>query len=1005
MVVSDSGDLDNDNLTNIENITIVGDVESNSSLKLYLNTVLIDTISEDLIASATFTYTFSSGQLVEGANQITAVATDKAGNVSAASTALTITLDKTISQPGLPDLADASDTGENNNDEVTSDETPIFTGIADSDAHITIRVNGEPINTVDADAGGNWSYTFAQGEIQTGVQRVDVTATDVAGNQSQPSEDLTIWLNVAPTQPAAPNLQTDSDSGSINTDNLTNIGECVIDGKADADRTVEIYNDTSLVGTTTADNNGFWQYTFASGDLAQGDNEITIITEDSSGLRSSTSYPLTITFDTTAPTAPLPDLQPSSDTGMSDTDDLTSDQTATIAGTTESAALVDLYHNEEYVTRLTATSAGGNWSYTFAPGVMIEGENEIYIAVTDVAGNVSQPSEALTVILDIQQDDPDVPIVTPDTDSGSSEIDGLTNDSECEILGTVKANSSVEILVSGQTVGTVAADEQGGWQYSFHENDLEEGMNPIEVVSTDPVGNVARSPILELTLDATPPVIYNYFPLGTHTQTTQTIELYVHGNDLDALATGDTSGYLLYGSGGDGTFGDGNEWTIPISSVTVEAMTGLVQLNTSVVLSDDTYQLIVDPDVSLRDEAGNPAQLNLSAAYDPDGLFLFDEQSQIVFIFAIDTAGPPAPQSPQIDPAYDSGIDNSDNITNVTAPLVTVSAESEVAVEIICNGVSAGFANETEPGRYRLFLDSTLIREGENLLLARAFDSLGNSSELSELQTVRYDSQGPQVTAIVVDSLWYDAGPTQISIVLNEANIDPDSVMNDNNYVLLASGGDGTYDDGNETVITLSGISYNSSTQSIVLAMPQTVTGTSELGHDDYKLVVLAESSIADAAGNVLDQGADQEFSVVQTKIIYANESYRFATEDGKTVTVALSGAGQARILTGESVGLENTIEQIILRETIENSILWVSAAGGSSPFTIGRILADAPMRMILANQAQITEQISFQEQLDYLYVGDIDDGTQISIVTAADGAGGLRIYAGAIGDDVDIEI
>ncbi|MCK4628863.1 MAG: hypothetical protein KAT56_07655, partial [Sedimentisphaerales bacterium] len=171
VVVSDSGDLDNDNLTNIENISIVGDVESNSSLKLYLNTVLIDTISEDLIASATFTYTFSSGQLVEGANQITAVATDKAGNVSAASTALTITLDKTISQPGLPDLADASDTGENNNDEVTSDETPIFTGLADSDAHITIRVNGEPINTVDADAGGNWSYTFAQGEIQTGVQR------------------------------------------------------------------------------------------------------------------------------------------------------------------------------------------------------------------------------------------------------------------------------------------------------------------------------------------------------------------------------------------------------------------------------------------------------------------------------------------------------------------------------------------------------------------------------------------------------------------------------------------------------------------------------------------------------------------------------------------------------------------------------------------------------------------------------------------------------------------
>ncbi|MCK5270045.1 MAG: hypothetical protein KAJ46_04640 [Sedimentisphaerales bacterium] len=1007
VAISDSGDLDDDNLTNIENITITGNVETNSSLELYLNTVLIDTISEDLISSATFTHTFSSGQLTEGSNQITAVATDKAGNVSAASTALTVTLDKTISQPGLPDLANESDTGENNDDEVTSDETPTFTGLADPNTHVTIRVNGEPINTVDADAGGSWSYTFVQGEIQTGVQIVDVATTDTAGNQSQPSEDLTIWLNVAPTQPASPNLQSDSDSGSINTDNLTNIGECVIDGKADADRTVEIYIDSVPEDTTPADSNGFWQYTFASGNLAEGDNEITIITEDSSGLRSSASYPLTITLDITAPTAPLPDLQPSSDTGMSDTDDLTSDQTSTIAGTTEPSALIDLYHNEGYVTRLTATSGGGNWSYTFAPGIMIEGENEIYIVVTDVAGNVSQPSETLTVILDIQQDDPDVPTVTPDTDTGSSETDGLTNNSTCDIFGTVKADSSVEILVSGQTVGAVAADEEGNWQYAFESGDLDEGMNAIEVVSTDPVGNVARSPILELTLDTTPPVIYNYFPLGTHTQTTQTIELYIHGNDLDSLSAGDTSGYLLYGSGGDGTFDDGNEWTIPISGVTVETITGLVQLNTSVVLSDDTYQLIIDPEVSLHDEAGNPAQLNLSAAYDPDGLFLFDEQSQIVFTFAIDTAGPPAPQSPQIDPDYDSGIDDSDNITNITAPLISVSAEPEVSVEIICNGVSAGFASETEPGLYRLFLDSTLIREGENLLLARAFDSLGNSSELSEITTVVYDSEGPLAAAIVVDELWYDEGPTQISIVLNEANIDPDSVLNDNNYLLLAAGGDGTYDDGNETVITLSEVSYSASTQSIILTMPQTVTGVSELGPDDYKLAVLNESSIADAAGNVLEQGADQEFLVVQTEIIYANESYRFGTEDGKTVTVVLSGTGQARILTGESAGLENTIEQIVLRETTESSTLFVSAAGGTSPFTIGRILSDTPMRMVMANQAIITEQISFQQELDYLFVSDIDDGTQISIAADADTdeASGLRIYAGEIGDNVDIEI
>ncbi|MCP4707105.1 MAG: hypothetical protein GY869_00650, partial [Planctomycetes bacterium] len=254
-------------------------------------------------------------------------------------------------------------------DEITSDETPTFVGLADPNVHVTLRVDGQSINTVDADASGSWVYTFAQGEIQTGVHRIDVTSTDIAGNVSVPSDDLTIWLNVEPTQPAGPNLLADSDSGTISTDNLTNATTPTIDGKADADRTVFVYIDDELIGDSIADDNGFWEFTITDGDMGEGDNEITIITEDSSGLRSSASYPLIINLDTTAPDAPLPDLQATSDTGVSNVDNLTSDETATIEGSTEPSALINLYHNGAHLTQLTATVAG-NWSFTFAPGVL-----------------------------------------------------------------------------------------------------------------------------------------------------------------------------------------------------------------------------------------------------------------------------------------------------------------------------------------------------------------------------------------------------------------------------------------------------------------------------------------------------------------------------------------------------------------------------------------------------------------------------------------------------------
>ena len=656
LAVSDTGDSDTDNLTCQANVTLTGTVEASSSLQLFIDqgsgSVLVDTISELLIDSGSWTYTLSTGQLAQGSNDITVVATDKAGNVSSASAALTVTFDTTIAQPSLPDLVDASDTGDFNNDEVTSDETPTFSGVADPNTHVTIRVDGDPINTVDADAAGNWTYTFALAEIQTGIHRVDVTAVDAAGNTSVPSDNLTIWLNVQPTQPASPNLKTDSDSGAIQTDNITNIKTPTIDGKADPSNTVSVYVDAALVGSAVADVDGFWEYTFTAGVLQEGVNAITIITEDSSGLQSSTSYPLEIDIDTTSPESPLPDLQAASDTGINNTDNRTSDDTPTIQGLTEPSALIDLYHNDEFVTQIPA-SATGTWTYTFTPATLTDGDNLVYIIITDEAGNLSDPSPILTIVLDAEQQSPDTPTVDPETDTGTSNTDALTNDTTSIITGHVKPDSILDILVSGETVTSIQADGNGDWQYQFESGQLDEGPNHIEVISTDPAGNIARSATLELTLDTIAPIVYNHFPQGTCTHTTSNIELYINNDDIDSAAASDLTGYILLGSGGDGTFADGNEWTIPITAVNVDTLSGLVQLLTAITLTDDTYQLTIDPDTSLRDLAGNPAQLNIAGDHS-DTLTSAPDYAALTLTFEIDTAGPPAPSTPSLDADSDS---------------------------------------------------------------------------------------------------------------------------------------------------------------------------------------------------------------------------------------------------------------------------------------------------------------------------------------------------------------
>ena len=98
LAVSDSGVSDTDNITNVAMPTFTGTAETGSMVTLFDGTTVIGT---DVATAGQWIITVQSA-LANGTHSMTATAADKAGNVSAASGALPVTVDTPIPSPATP---------------------------------------------------------------------------------------------------------------------------------------------------------------------------------------------------------------------------------------------------------------------------------------------------------------------------------------------------------------------------------------------------------------------------------------------------------------------------------------------------------------------------------------------------------------------------------------------------------------------------------------------------------------------------------------------------------------------------------------------------------------------------------------------------------------------------------------------------------------------------------------------------------------------------------------
>ncbi len=136
---------------------------------------------------------------------------------------------------------------------------------------------------------------------------------------------------------------------------------------------------------------------------------------------------------------------------------------------------------------------------------------------------------------------PSTPDLETSSDRGSSTSDDITYDTTPTFTGTAEADSTVEILSNGSSLGTTTADSNGDWTFTVS-SALDAGTYAITTTATDATGNLSdASSELNITIN---------FNGGTGNDS-------IEGGSGDDTITGGAGGDILIGNAGNDTLNGG----------------------------------------------------------------------------------------------------------------------------------------------------------------------------------------------------------------------------------------------------------------------------------------------------------------------------------------------------------------------------------------------------------------------------------------------------------------
>lgn len=705
---SDSGVL-GDFITNDRTPTLVGTGTAGDTIRAALpgGATLTTTVG----ANGTWALTPTS-QLATGVNSISVTATNPGGNVSAP-TIVSVTVDTTA--PATPTLRlDASSDSGTTGDNRTNDTTPTFSGTGVAGDTITINLPAGTLTTTVA-ADGTWQATPAVA-LASGTQTITARATDAAGNTSGAAS---LSLTIDTTAPSAPSasLAAASDSGTLG-DNLTNDSTPTIAGTGVAGDTIRVMLPSGTVLQTTVAANGSWSVTPTTA-LANGANALTITATDAAGNVSSATV-LTLTIDTTPPSAPSAVLAPSSDSGTPG-DNRTNDTTPTISGSATPGDTIRVTFPTGPV--LSAVAApDGSWQVTPA-SVQSNGSNVVSVVAVDAAGNTSTAT-SLTLTIDSGVPGAPTPQLAAASDSGTLG-DNRTSDTTPTISGTGTAGDTISVTFpggSGTQTTTVAAN--GSWSVT-PPMALAEGPATITATATDAAGNVSPAGTLSITIDSTAPAAPSPSvaegPLVNQAENADGIAVTVAGG----FGAGDTVSVLL-------TRPDSSTTTVSRVVTAGEVLAG----SAIVTVPAQTVQGAYSLQARITDAAANVGALSAAVG------------------FTLDTQAPLAPSISAAE-AADAMVNDAEATSGGGVPVVValpvglVAGDAVVLVLTRPSGGPATISHVLTAGEVAantvtvLIPTATLATDGAHSLTASIRDAAGNTGAASSAIAFTLDRTGP----------------------------------------------------------------------------------------------------------------------------------------------------------------------------------------------------------------------------------------------------------------------
>ena len=411
--------------------------------------------------------------------------------------------------PSVPDLATSSDLGSSSSDDITSDNTPLIEVAGSGTSGNTITVTA----TRSGSTNVTCSYVLPStgcslGTLVDGTWSVTATESDPTAGASAASTALSVAIDTsAPTAPGVPYLASSSDTGSSNSDNKTN------DNTPTLSATGGSTGDTITLSATNGTNTVSCTYVVGTATnctlptLSDGTWNISSTVTDPAGNSSTNPSTLSVSIDTDAVGGRIPDLDALSDTGVSSTDDITSDTTPTFSLTGQATGdVVVITASRPGVTDVTCTYTVGVAS-SCTLGALTDGEWSVVATITDLSGNTGSTT-ALPLTIATSASTPGVPDLLDASDTGASSTDNLTSDTTPSIsAGSLPAGSSVTVTATKADGTTVSCTYVASTTVTSCDlPTLSDGAWSIASTVTDPAGNVSpASAALSISIDATTP--------------------------------------------------------------------------------------------------------------------------------------------------------------------------------------------------------------------------------------------------------------------------------------------------------------------------------------------------------------------------------------------------------------------------------------------------------------------------------------------------------------------